>query len=297
MALESGDVATASRRPSVRRPETSRTASETVVEPPRGWLSLRLSEFWRYRELLYFLTWRDIKVRYKQTVLGAAWAIIQPLVTMIFFSVVFGRIAQLPSDGVPYPIFSYAALLPWQLFSRALGDASSSLINNQNMLTKIYFPRLFLPASTILGGLVDFGFAFIILLGMMLFYHIQFTWRILALPALLVMALVTAMAVGMWLSALNVRFRDVKYLTPFLIQVWLYATPVAYSSSVIPGRWQLIYSLNPMAGVVDGFRWALLGSSLDLRAGFYVSLAIVVISALTGLGYFQRMERTFADVV
>jgi lipopolysaccharide transport system permease protein len=270
---------------------------EIVLEPPKGWLLLRFRDLWRYRELLYFLAWRDIKVRYKQTVLGAAWAIIQPLVTMVLFSIIFGRLARLPSEGIPYPIFSYAALLPWHLFARALSEAASSLTSNQNMVTKIYFPRLFLPASTILSGLVDFAIAFVVLLGMMVYYDIAPTWRILLLPALIFLALLTAMAVGLWLSALNVRFRDVRYITPFLIQVWLYATPIAYARTLIPEQWQLLYSLNPMTGVVDGFRWALLGQSIQLGPLFYVSMAVVVILFVTGLIYFQRMEQTFADLV
>ncbi len=270
---------------------------ETVLEPPKGWLSLRLGEMWRFRELLFFLAWRDIKVRYKQTVLGAAWAILQPLVTMVLFSVLFGKLAKLPSDGVPYPIFSYAALLPWQLFARSMGDASSSLVSNQNMITKIYFPRLFLPASSILSGLLDFAIAFVVLLGMMLYYDIALSWRALLLPAFILLALLTSMAAGMWLSALNVRYRDVRYVTPFLLQIWLYATPIAYSRSLIPAEWQFAYSLNPMAGVVDGFRWMLLGQTLNLGALFYVSVAIVLLFFVSGLIYFQRMEQTFADLV
>jgi lipopolysaccharide transport system permease protein len=270
---------------------------ETVLEPPKSWLALRLGELWEFRELLYFLTWRDIKVRYKQTLLGATWAIIQPVFTMVIFSVIFGRLAKLPSDGIPYPIFSYTALLPWQLFSRAMADASSSLTTNQNMITKIYFPRLFLPASSILGGLVDFGIAFLVLLGLMVYYQTPLTWRVLWLPAFILLALVTAMAVGMWLSAVNVRYRDVKYVTPFLVQIWLYATPIAYSRTLIPDEWQLIYSLNPMSGVVDGFRWVLLGQSVEIGWLFSVSVLMVVVLFIGGLIYFQRMERTFADLI
>lgn len=271
--------------------------TETIVDPPTGWLSLRLPELWKYRELLYFLVWRDVKVRYKQTVLGAAWALIQPLVAMLLFSVIFGTIAKLPSEGVPYPIFSLAALLPWQLFSRALGDAANSLVNNQSMLTKIYFPRLFLPAASILGGLVDFGIAFVLLLVMMPLYHISASWLFLYVPALLALTLVTAMAAAMWLAALNVRFRDVKYIAPFLLQFWLYATPVGYSSSLVPAKWQGFYGLNPMVSVVEGFRWALLGRPLDLGPMFVISLLAVLVLFVTGLAYFQRMERTFADTV
>jgi len=270
---------------------------EIIVEPPRGWLNLRLDELWEYRELLFFFVWRDITIRYKQTALGAAWAIIQPVLTMVVFSVIFGKLAKLPSDGIPYPIFSYAALLPWQLFSRGIGDASTSLVINQNMITKTYFPRLFLPASSVLSGLVDFGIAFLVLLGMMVFYHIPLTSRVLLLPAFILLVLVTALAAGMWLSAFNVRFRDVKYITPFLMQFWLYATPIAYSSSLIPEKWRTLYGLNPMAGVVDGFRWAMLGQSFALGPMFILSLIVVLVLFISGLMYFQRMDRTFADLV
>ena len=270
---------------------------ELILEPPRGWLNLRLYELWQFRELLYFLIWRDIKVRYKQTVLGITWAVIQPVLTMIVFSVVFGKLAKLPSDGIPYPIFAYTALLPWQLFSRALGDASSSLISNQNLITKTYFPRIFLPASSVVGGLVDFGIAFIVLLGMMVYYKIELTWQALFLPAFLVFALLTALSVGLWLSALNVRFRDIKYVIPFLLQFWQYATPIAYSSSLIPEQWRALYGLNPMAGVVDGFRWAMLGQNLELGPLFLASLFAVLLFLVSGLIYFQRMEKTIADLV
>jgi lipopolysaccharide transport system permease protein len=270
---------------------------EIVVEPPHGWFNLRFAELWSFRELLFFFVWRDIAVRYKQTLLGAAWAIIQPVLTMLIFSLIFGRLAKLPSDGIPYPIFTYTALLPWQLFSRGLGDASASLINNQNMITKIYFPRLFLPASSILGGLVDFVLSFFVLFGMMFFYNIPLTWRVLMLPVFILLTLVTAMAAGMWLSAFNVSFRDVKYITPFLTQFWQYATPIAYSSTLIPEKWRALYGLNPMSGVVDGFRWAMLGQSFSLDTMFFVSVFVVFLLFFSGLLYFQRMDRTFADMV
>ncbi len=267
------------------------------MEPPHGWLSLRLRELWNFRELLLFLIWRDLKVRYKQTVLGVLWAVLQPVLTMVVFSVIFGQLAKMPSDGVPYPLFSYAALLPWQLFSRALGDASSSLVNAQSMITKVYFPRLFLPMSGVLSGLVDFGISFLVFFGLMAFYHYPLTWAVLAMPIFLLLALMTAMAIGLWLSALNVKYRDVKYITPFLLQFWLYATPIAYSSSIIPAKWRLLYGLNPLAGVVNGFRWALLGQKMTLDPLVYVSGAMVIVLFVTGLLYFQRMEQTFADVV
>jgi len=270
---------------------------EVFLEPPKGWLSLRLRELWMFRELLFFFAWRDIKVRYKQTILGAAWAILQPLLTMVLFSVIFGKLAQLPSDGVPYPIFSYAALLPWQLFSRAMGEASSSLVSNQNMITKIYFPRIFLPASSIISGLVDFSISFLVLIGMIYFYRIPLTWRITLLPLFIILALTTAMAVGLWLSAFNVRYRDFRYITPFLVQIWLYATPIAYSRTLIPEQWQVLYSLNPMSGVVDGFRWMLLGQDISIGPTFFISVAVVVFLFVSGLIFFQRMEQTFADLI
>ncbi len=273
------------------------TLHEIILEPPRGWLNLRLNELWFYRELLFFLIWRDIKVRYKQTVLGAAWAVLQPLMTMIVFSIIFGRLGKLPSNGIPYPVFTFAALLPWQLFARALSDASISLIGNQNMVTKIYFPRIFLPSASVLGGLLDFGISFIILLILMVIYDIPFTWAILTVPLFLGLCLMTALAVGLWLSSLNVRFRDVKYITPFLLQFWMYASPVAYSSSLIPEEWRFLYGLNPMAGVVEGFRWALLGQEFSVSSFLPVSVIAVGLLFLSSLFYFQRMELTFADVV
>lgn len=271
--------------------------AEVILEPPRGWLSLRLRELWQYRELLYFLIWREIKVRYKQTILGAAWAILQPLLTMIVFSVIFGRLAKMPSDGIPYPIFSYAALLPWQLFSRALGDASGSLVSAQSMITRVYFPRLFLPMAGVLSGLLDFAISFVVLIGLMVYYKIWPTSAVVTLPLFILLVLITAMAVGMWLSALNVKYRDVKYVTPFLVQFWLYATPIAYSSQLIPEPYRFLLGLNPMAGVVNGFRWALLGQATPLDPLLIVSVLVVVLLFITGLIYFQRMEQTFADVV
>jgi len=270
---------------------------EVVVEPPRGWFHLRLDELWEFRELAFFLTWRDIAVRYKQTGLGVMWAIIQPVVTMVIFSVIFGKYAKLPSDGIPYPIFSYTALLPWQLFSSGISNATSSVVGNQNMITKTYFPRLILPVSAVISGLVDFGIAFIILFGMMFYYHIPFTTRILVVPIFILLTIITSLSAGMWLSALNVEYRDIKYVTPFLMQVWQYATPIAYSSSLIPQKWQALYSLNPMTGVMDGFRWAMLGQNIELGSMFFLSILAVLIFFLGGLFYFQRMEKNFADKV
>jgi len=268
-----------------------------VYEPSHGWLPLHLRELWEYRELLYFLTWRDIKVRYAQAALGASWAILQPLLTMVIFSVIFGNLAKLPSDGIPYPVFSYVALLPWQLFAGALQRAGTSLVGNSTLLTKVYFPRLIIPISAVAAGLVDFALAFIVLLGLMFFYQIQLTWTVLVLPFLILLALLTALAVGVWLSALNVKYRDVQQMIPFLIQAWMYASPVAYSVGLIPnGKWRIIYGLNPLAGVIQGFRWALLGAPPPDEL-LVVSVVMVVVLLVSGLYYFKRMEKTFADVV
>jgi lipopolysaccharide transport system permease protein len=268
-----------------------------VISPPSGWASIGFKELWEYRELLYFLTWRDVKVRYKQTALGAAWAIIQPLFMMAVFSLFFGRLAKVPSDGIPYPIFTFCALLPWQLFAHALTESSNSLVANERLITKVYFPRLVVPIAAVLGGLVDFAVAFVILLGMMLYYGIIPTWAIITLPGFLLLAVMTALGVGLWLSALNVKYRDVRYTINFLIQFWLFATPVAYPSSLVPERWRPLYGLNPMAGVVEGFRWALLGKQEAPGAMLWVSVAVVILILIGGLYYFRRMEQEFADVV
>ena len=268
-----------------------------IIRPSKGWVPLKLKELWEYRELLYFLIWRDIKVRYKQTVLGAAWAIIQPLFTMIVFSIFFGRLAKIPSDGLPYPIFAYCALLPWQLFAHALTESGNSLVASQNLITKVYFPRLVIPISAVLAGLVDFVIAFVVLLGMMFYYGIVPTAATLTLPLFILLAIATALAVGLWLSALNVQYRDVRYTIPFLTQFWLFSTPIAYPSSLVPEQWRPLYGLNPMAGVVEGFRWALLGTANPPGPMLAVSVAVVVALLVGGLYYFRRMEKTFADVV
>jgi len=270
---------------------------DMMVLPPGKWWNLRLADLWPYRELLYFFIWRELKVRYKQTVLGVFWAILQPLLIMVVFSVIFGNFAKLPSDGFPYPIFAYVGLLPWQLFARALSDASQSLVSNQHMVSKIYFPRIFLPTSSVLAGLVDFSIAFVILFGMMAVYGIAPTWRWLALPLLILAALLSAIAVGLWLSAINVKYRDIKYITPFLVQMWLYATPVAYSSALFPEKYRPLLGLNPMAGVVDGFRWALLGQEVNSSPLILVSLVTIAVLLIGGLIYFQNTEQTFADVI
>jgi lipopolysaccharide transport system permease protein len=269
----------------------------TVIEPSRGWVSLQLRELWEYRELLYFLIWRDVKVRYKQTALGAAWAIIQPFSTMVVFSIFLGRLAKVPSEGVPYPIFSYAALLPWTFFASGMSQSANSLVGSARLLSKIYFPRLVIPISSVLSGVIDFTIAFVVLLGMMLYYGLWPTAAATWLPLFLLLALVTALGVGLWLSALNVQYRDIRYAVPFLVQVWLFATPVAYPSSLLSEPWRTLYGLNPMAGVVEGFRWAMLGTETAPGAMVAVSAVIAVAILVGGAFYFRRMEKTFADVV
>jgi lipopolysaccharide transport system permease protein len=273
--------------------------SETVtfIRPSRGLPSLRLRELWEYRDLLFYLAWRDISVRYKQTILGAAWAIIQPFFSMIVFSLFFGRLARIPSDGVPYPVFSYVALLPWQYFAQAMAGASNSLVGNANLLTKVYFPRLAIPISSLLPGIIDFCIAFIVLLGMMIFYGIAPTWNIVWLPAFLLLAILTALGVGLWLSAMNVQYRDFRYAVPFLVQFWMFASPVTYPSSLVPARWRVLYGLNPMAGVIEGFRWALLGKGVAPGPMTAVSVLVVFVLVVSGAFYFRHMEKTFADVV
>ena len=270
---------------------------ELLITPSNRWIPLHLSELWEYRELLYFLVWRDIKVRYKQTALGAAWAVMQPLFMMLVFSLFFGRLAKVPSDGIPYPVFAFCALIPWQLFANALTESSNSLVGNQNLITKVYFPRLVIPIAAVLSGLVDFLIAFMILIGMMLYFGIVPGWPILVLPGFIALAVLTALAVGLWLSALNVQYRDVRYTMSFLVQFWLFATPVAYPSSLIPETWRALYGLNPMAGVVEGFRWALLDKTSPPGAMLWVSVFVVTILLTGGLYYFRRMEQQFADIV
>jgi lipopolysaccharide transport system permease protein len=268
-----------------------------TIEPPRGWTSLGLRELWQYRELLYFLTWRDIKVRYKQTALGAAWAIIQPLSTMVVFSLFFGRLAKIPSDGVPYPLFSFAALVPWTFFANGLTQSANSVVLSQNLITKIYFPRLAVPIATVLSGAVDFVLAFVILLALMMFYGTPLMPHALWVIPLSLLALVTSVGVGFWLAALNVQYRDVRYAVPFLVQLWLFATPIAYPSSLLAEPWRTVYALNPMVGVVEGFRWALLGTATAPGAMLFVSSVAALVVAVGGALYFRRMEQTFADIV
>ena len=267
------------------------------IEPCSSRLRLGFKELWEYRELLYFLVWRDVKVRYKQTAIGAAWAIVQPLLTMIIFTFVFGKFANMPSDGLPYPVFSFAALLPWTYFARALNQSIMSVVGSANLIKKVYFPRLLLPISATLSGLIDFGISFIFLLGMMVWYGIVPHWGVLALPFFLILALLTALSVSLWLSAINVRYRDVGQAIPFLIQIWLFASPVAYPVSVVPEKWRLLFSLNPMAGAIEGFRWALLGTETPDTLAIVFSVVVVLALLFGGIIFFKRMEQTFADVV
>jgi len=279
------------------RPSGAGEKALVVIEPGKGWTSLRLSELWEYRELLYFLTWRDVKVRYKQAVLGVAWAVLQPVLTMVVFTVIFNRLLHVQSQGAaPYAVFSFVGLLPWQLFSASLAKAGTSLVGNANLLTKVYFPRLVIPVSAVLSGLVDFVISFLVLLALMAYYGMAPTLNALWLPVFVLLAMATALAFGLWLSALNVLYRDVQYLIPFLVQLWMYVSPVAYSANIVGGKWRVIYGLNPLAGVIQGFRWALLGGNPPgLLLG--VSVAMVVVLLVSGLFYFKRMERAFADVV
>jgi lipopolysaccharide transport system permease protein len=268
-----------------------------VIKPSTGWIALKLNEVWEYRELLYFLVWRDIKVRYKQTALGAAWAIIQPVFSMIVFSIFFGRLAKMPSDGIPYPIFAFTGLVPWTFFANGLSQSSNSLVDSANLIRKVYFPRLTIPIANVLSGLVDFAIAFGVLVIMMLYYGVVPSIRMIWLPAFLLLALITALAVGLWLSVLNVEYRDVKYTVPFLTQFWLFATPIVYPSSLLKGKWRTLFGLNPMVGVVEGFRWSLLGAKNSPGPMIAVSAAASVLLLVGGAFYFRRMEKTFADVV
>lgn len=279
--------------------ETTKYEPTTIyIRPTSGFAALNLGDLWHYRELIVFMIWRDIKVRYKQTLLGALWAVIQPLMTMLVFNFLFNNVAKVSSDGIPYPIFSFTALLPWGLFTTALNTASRSLTSNHNMITKTYFPRLVLPMASVLGGLVDFAIAFVILICMMVYYHVIPTWTaIWAVPVFLLLSIISALGVALWLSAINVQYRDVGYALPFITQFWLFITPVAYSSKVITGKWQMIYALNPMAGVVNGFRWALLGSGSPPDYLVAISTGISLLILFTGLIYFRNMERTFADTI
>jgi len=267
------------------------------ITPPARWWEIPFNELWEHRELLYFFVWRDIKIRYKQTAIGAAWAILQPLLTMIVFTLFFGRLAHIPSEGLPYPIFYYSALLPWMYFAASLQNATNTIVENQRVITKVYFPRLALPLSSVLSGLVDFGVSFLMFVAMMIYFGLRPSAAILWLPAFLLLALLTALGVGLWLSALNAIYRDVRYVVPFLVQFWMFASPVAYPSSLVPERWRWVYGLNPMAGVIEGFRWSLSGNGQPPGRLILVSSGVVLIVLLSGVAYFQKMETTIADVV
>lgn len=269
----------------------------TLIKPSSGWRTLDLREVWAYRELLGMLAWRDVSIRYKQSVAGIGWAIIQPLMTMVIFTIIFGKFAKLPSDGFPYPVFAYCALLPWNYFAQSLSGSSDSLVGSSYLITKVYFPRLILPLSKVSSGLIDFGVAFIILFGMMAWYRISPTAGILLLPVFMLVAMLTALGVGLWFTALNVKYRDVRFIVPFIAQFWMFASPVAYSTSLVPEKWRWLYGLNPMAGVIEGFRWALLGKSAPDFRMMLVSFAAVCAVLITGLFYFKKMEKTFADIV
>jgi homopolymeric O-antigen transport system permease protein len=269
----------------------------TIVEPRKGFWDLELGHLWEYHELLFFLVWRDVKVRYKQTALGVAWAVLQPLLATLIFSIFFGRLARIPSDGIPYPVFAYVALVPWQYFANALTESSNSLVASQNLIKKVYFPRLIIPLGAVIAGLVDFCFAFIVLIGMMFHYGIRPSATIVLFPVFLLLAIGTALAAGLWLSALNVQFRDVKHTIPFLVQFWFFLTPVVYPSSIVPAKWRMLYGLNPMAGVIEGFRYSVLGRAGKPGPMILVSAAVVAVMLLGGVLYFRRMESTFADVV
>jgi len=282
--------------PATTVPELESTARFHRIEPTRGWVSLGLRDLYQFRELLVFLVWRDLKVRYKQTALGAAWAILQPVFTMLVFSLFFGRLARVPSDGIPYPIFAFTALVPWMFFAHGLTQSSNSLVESSNLIKKVYFPRLAIPIATVLSGVVDFVLSFVVLVVMLVFYKIPLTWNIVWLPLFLLLALITSLGVGLWISALNVQYRDFRYIVPFLTQFWMFATPIAYSSSLLREPWTTVYGLNPMAGVVTGFRWAMLGTATPGPIVFASAAAALVI--LTGGAfYFRKMERTFADVL
>ena len=277
--------------------ETPAQNGSVLIRPISGWAPINLRDLWEYRELLYFLTWRDIKVRYKQTALGMAWVVLQPVLLMLIFTMFFGRLVELPSDGVPYPLFTYTALLPWQLFSRALNEGSMSLIAQERVITKTYFPRILLPASAVLASLIDFGIAFLVLIGFILFYGAHPGLAILTLPLFVILVVMAAFGVSLWLAAFNVLYRDVRYVLPFLTQIWMFATPIIYPVAVVPDSWRLLYSLNPMVGVVEGFRWALLGGSSGMDAMFGLSALVVAGVLGGGVLYFQSVQQTFADVI
>lgn len=290
-------ISAALRKPAEMLPQAEGALPVFRIEPSVGWTALKLGELWAYRELLYFLVWRDIKLRYKQTELGIGWAVIQPFLTMVIFSLLFGKLGKMPSDGFPYPVFTFAGLVPWVFFANGLTQSSNSLLGNSNLITKVYFPRIMIPASAVLSGSLDFALAFIVLIGMLFYYGISLTAAIFWLPLFLLLALVTALGMGLWFSALNVKYRDVRFVVPFIVQIWMFATPVIYPSTLMPGRWRILYGLNPMVGVIEGFRWMLLGTRTQPMPVIAVSAAIALAALVSGAFYFRRVEKTFADVV
>jgi lipopolysaccharide transport system permease protein len=265
--------------------------------PPKGWLSLNLGEVWRYRDLLSMLVWRDFSTRYRQTILGVGWALIRPIFSVVVFTVIFGHVAKLPSDGIPYPLFSFAAMMPWLYFSTALANATNSVVLSQGLLTKVYFPRLVLPLASIASGLGDFAIQFVILIGLMLWYGVAPTWAVLLVPLFILECMVVSLALGLWLTALNVKYRDIGQIVPFVVQIWMYLTPIVYASSIVPQRYRALYSLNPLVGVIDGFRWAMLGQTAPSWSMLAISSSVVLLLFLTGLFYFRRVEQTFADII
>ena len=273
-------------------------AETIIIQPVKGWVALNLRDLWIYRELVFFLTWRDLKVRYKQSVLGVLWAIIKPFMAMVVFTIFFGNLAKMPSDGMPYPIWSYTGLLPWEFFAAALSVSARSMLTSGSMVSKIYFPRIIVPLSSVFANLVDFLIAFVILIGMMFFYKITPTINMVWLPAFMLLAVITALGVGLWFSALLVMYRDINYMLPFITQLWMFVSPVVYASSSVPEQWRVLYSLNPMAGVVEGFRWALLGTQQSISPLMIaISAGIALTLFISGLFFFRRMERVFADMI
>src|SRR5437660_11065117 len=278
-------------------PDVTPEPQRVRIRPSRGWVALNLKDLWVYRELLYFLTWRDIKVRYKQTILGATWAIIQPLFTMLLFTLFFGKLAHIPSDGVPYPIFAYAGLLPWMFFSNAVTSSGNSLVGSSNLITKVYFPRMIIPSAAVGAGLVDFAIAFVILIALMIYYRVSLNWNLLAVPLLLALTTLLALGIGMWTSALNVKYRDIRYALPFLIQLWMFASPVIYPASMMPQKWRWVLWLNPLTGIIEGFRSSLFGANKFDWSALGLSTAITFAMLVYSAYNFRRMERVFADIV
>jgi lipopolysaccharide transport system permease protein len=291
------NVRTVLQQPAEMQPKAEKQPPVIRIEPTSGWASLNIKELWAYRELLYFFIWRDIKLRYKQTELGIAWAIIQPLLTMLVFSLFFGKLAKIPSDGIPYPLFTFSALLPWIFFANGVTQASNSLVGNSNLIRKVYFPRLMIPIAAVLSGVFDFALAFVVLIGMLFYYGKSLTVAVVCLPLFLILALIVSLGMGLWFSALNVKYRDVRYVVPFIIQIWMLATPIAYSSTLVPGRWRVLYGMNPMVGVIEGFRWMLLGAQTQPSPMIIVSTAVASVMLVWGIHYFRQMEITFADLV